>query len=78
MRSFLTCAVGRTLLWRSDQGVRVLVGKPGGEKPFGIPKRKWEDNIKVGCGEIEWDGLDHNHVAQDRVRRLSVVDRPFP
>jgi hypothetical protein len=78
MRSFMTGAVGRTLLWRSDQGVRVLFGKPEGEKPFGIPRRKWEDNIKVDCEEIEWDGLDHNHVAHDRVRRLSVVDRTVP
>jgi len=34
---------------------RVLVGKPEGKGPLGIPKRRWEDNIKmdlqdVGCG----------------------------
>jgi len=40
-----------------------LVDKPEGEKPFGIPRRKWEDNIKLGCEEIELDSLDHNHVA---------------
>jgi len=68
----------RTLFWRSDQGVRVLVGKPEGEKPFGIPRRKWEDNIKMGSEEMEWDGLDHNHVAQDRHKRLGVVHLPVP
>jgi hypothetical protein len=26
---------------------RVLVGKPDGKRPFGRPRRKWEDNIKV-------------------------------
>jgi len=38
---------------------RVLVGKPGGERPLGRPRRRWEDNIKmhlqeVGCGV--WTG----------------------
>ena len=26
---------------------RVLVGKPEGKRPLGIPKCKWEDNIKM-------------------------------
>jgi len=31
------------------------VGKPEGKRPLGIPRRRWEDNIKmdlqeVGCG----------------------------
>ena len=34
---------------------RALVGKPEGKRPLGIPRRRWEDNIKmdlqeVGCG----------------------------
>jgi len=38
---------------------RVLVGKPEGKRPLGIPKRRWEDNIKmdleeVGCGYMDW------------------------
>jgi len=74
----MTCAVGRTLLWRSDQGVSVLVGKPEGEKQFGILKRKWEDNIKMGFEETEWDGLDHKLLAQDRYTRLGIVDLSVP
>jgi hypothetical protein len=39
---------------------RVLVGKPEGKRPFGRPRRRWEDSIKadhqeVGCGV--WTGL---------------------
>jgi len=26
---------------------RVLVGKPEGKRPLGIPRRGWEDNIKL-------------------------------
>ena len=34
---------------------RVLVGKPGGKRPLGKPRRRWVDNIRmdlqeVGCG----------------------------
>jgi hypothetical protein len=42
---------------------RVLVGRPEGKRPFGRPRRRWEDNIKmdlqeVGCGGIDWFYLD--------------------
>ena len=38
---------------------RVLFVKPEGKRPFGRPRLKWEDNIKmdlqeVGCGNMEW------------------------
>jgi hypothetical protein len=37
---------------------RVLVGKPEGKRPFGGPRRRWEDNIQadlkeVGCGDMD-------------------------
>ena len=35
---------------------RVLVGKPEGKSPLGIPKRRWEDNIKVDLQEV--DGVE--------------------
>jgi len=46
----------------------VLVGKPGGKRPQGRPRRRWEDNIKMdlqemGCGSMEWVEL-----VQDRDR----------
>jgi hypothetical protein len=45
---------------------KVLVGKLKGKRPFGRPRRRWEDNIKmdlkeVGCRSMNWNGL-----AQDR------------
>jgi hypothetical protein len=30
---------------------RVLVGKPEGKRPLGIPRRRWEDNIKMDLQE---------------------------
>ena len=39
---------------------RILVGKPEGKRSFGRPRRKWEDNIKMGLQDAEYgaDGLD--------------------
>jgi hypothetical protein len=31
-----------------ERGVfMVLVGKPEGKRPFGIPRRRWEDNMVI-------------------------------
>ena len=51
----------------------VLVGKPEGRRPPGIPRRRWVDNIRmdlqeVGCGYMDWIGL-----AQDRDRWRTLV-----
>jgi hypothetical protein len=53
---------------------RILVGKPGGKRPLGRPRRRWEDNIKMdfqdaGCGGMDWIGL-----AQDRDRWRALVN----
>jgi hypothetical protein len=33
-------------------GYKILVRNPEGKRPLGIPRHKWEDNIKTetGCG----------------------------
>ena len=50
------------------------MGKPEGKRPFGRPRRRWEDNIKmdlqnVGCGGMVWIELD-----QDRNRWRALVN----
>jgi hypothetical protein len=41
---------------------RVLVGKPEGKRPLGIPRRRWEDGIRTDLREIGlggvWIGFD--------------------
>ena len=45
---------------------KVWVGKPDGKRPFGRPRRRWEDNItmdleEVGCGVwtgSSWHGIE--------------------
>jgi hypothetical protein len=36
---------------------RILVGKPEGKRPLGIPRRMWVDNIKIDLREIGWYGM---------------------
>jgi hypothetical protein len=33
---------------------RVLVGKPEGRRPLGMPRQRWEDNIKMHPQEVGW------------------------
>ena len=47
---------------------RILVGKPEGRRPFGRPKRRWEDNIKMDLQEVWYGGMDWTEMAQDRDR----------
>jgi hypothetical protein len=40
-------------------GIRFRVGKHKGKRPFGRPKRRWEDNIKMdlkAVGRRAWTG----------------------
>jgi len=30
------------------------VGKPEGKRPFGTPRHRWEDNIKMTLQEVGW------------------------
>jgi hypothetical protein len=53
---------------------RRLVGKPGGKRPLGRPRRRWVDNIKMDLGEIGWDGRDWIDLAQDRNQWRALVN----
>jgi hypothetical protein len=41
----------------------ILVGKPEEKRPFGRPRRRWEDSIKMdlkGIGvSVDWNPLAH-------------------
>jgi len=37
---------------------RVLVEKPEGKRPLGIPRHRWEENIKMDLQEVECGGMD--------------------
>jgi len=37
---------------------RVLVGKLEGKRPFGRPRRRWDDNIKMDFQEVPCGAID--------------------
>jgi hypothetical protein len=36
----------------------ISVGNPGGKRPLGRPRRRWEDNIKIDLRETGLDVMD--------------------
>jgi hypothetical protein len=52
---------------------RVLVGKRKGKRPFGRPRRRWEDNIRMDLQEVECGCEDWIGLAQDRDRWWVLV-----
>ena len=53
---------------------RVLVGKPGGKRPLGRPRHRWEDSITMDLQEVGCGGMDWMELAQDRGRRWALVN----
>jgi hypothetical protein len=51
---------------RRDKGIQILVGKHEGKRPFGRPRRRREDNIRMVLREIGWEIMDWIHPAKDR------------
>ena len=57
-----------------ERRIRVLVGKPEGNRPCGRSRHRWEDNIvmnlqEMGCGSMDWINL-----PQDRDKWWALVN----
>ena len=52
---------------------RVLVGKPEGKRPLGIPRCRWKDNIKMDLQEVGGSFGDGMELAQDRDKWRALV-----
>jgi hypothetical protein len=50
------------------------VGKPEGKRPFGRPRYRWEDNIKLDLQEVRCVDMDWMDLAQDRGRWRALVN----
>ena len=51
-----------------------MEGKPGGKRPLGRPRFKWEDNIKKDLQEVGLGGKDWIDLALGRDRWLALVN----
>jgi hypothetical protein len=52
----------------------VLVEKPEEKSPLGIPRRRWEDNIKMDLQEVGCGSVDCTELAHDRNRWRALVN----
>jgi ribosome biogenesis protein Nip4 len=52
----------------------ILVGRPEGSRLLGRPRRRREDNIKMGLREIGFGDVDWIHLVQDRDRWRALVN----
>ena len=45
---------------KSRGAYRILVRRPEGRRPFGRPRHRWWDDIKMGLQEVRWGevGID--------------------
>jgi len=43
-------------------------------RALGIPRRRWEDNIRTNRGEIGWEGVGCMRLAQDRDQWQAFVN----
>jgi hypothetical protein len=53
---------------------KILVGKPERERPIGILKRRWEDNIRIDLQKLGWKIVEWIHLAQDRDQWRALVN----
>ena len=51
-----------------------VMGKPEGKRPFGRPRCRWEDNIKVDLQEVGCGGTDWIELAEDRNTWRALVN----
>ena len=50
------------------------MGKPEGKISLWIPRRRWEDNIKMDLQEVGCGGMDWIDLAQDRDSWRALVN----
>ena len=48
------------------EAYKVWLGRPYWKRPFGEPKRRWEDNIKMDLQEVGWGDFGWIALVQDR------------
>jgi len=52
---------------------RISAGDREGKRPFGQPRRTWEDNIRMDLRETEWEVMGWMDPDQDRDHWRALV-----
>ena len=54
---------------------KLLVGRPGGKRTLGRPRRRWEDNIKMDLKEVGRGGGDWMELGRNRDSWRALVSK---
>ena len=54
--------------------IQSFVGRPDGRSPFGRPRRRWEDDIKIDLQEVGWGGMNWIALTQVRDRWRALLN----
>jgi hypothetical protein len=46
---------------KDEKLYKILVRKPDGKRPLGIPRRRREGNIRMDLKKITWEGVNWTH-----------------
>ena len=62
--------------WTGDRrrADKVLMGRPDGNRTFGKPVRRWEDNSKLDLQDVGWESMAWIDLAQKRDRWWALVN----
>jgi hypothetical protein len=53
---------------------KILVEKPEGHRPFGRPRQRRKDNMRMALRKVRWEGVDWMHLVQDRGKWWVLVN----
>jgi hypothetical protein len=51
----------------------ILIEKSEGKRLLGRPSHRWDTNIRLDLGEMEWEGVDYIRLTQDRYQWWDLV-----
>jgi len=74
----MSCAGHIERMGHSRNACHILVGNPGGKRPLGRPRRRWETYIRMNVREIEWGSVDWIHLYQCRALVITVMNLRVP
>jgi hypothetical protein len=74
MRSFTRRVRHIACMGEMRNAYNILVGKPEGKRPLGRPRHRWEGNVRMDLREIQWEGVDEMHLAQDSNQWQALVN----
>jgi hypothetical protein len=66
-------SIHKSLYQNVGRDIKSKPRKPKGKKQLGIPRHRWEDNVKMDFKEIRCEDMDSIHLAEDRVQWLALV-----